>query len=100
MKNEAFNKANIHEAQNILLDIQYILCWQLHLPPFEELRKAIKVVEQENTKQFHLVDRWLFELLRGFYDTGCLRGVPEEERNSLFTKIEKEQNLLKEVSTQ
>jgi len=64
----------------------------------EELRKSIQIVEYKNKRQFHLVDRWLFELVRMFYDAGYLRGVSEETCDFLLCKIERIQSLLKKAS--
>ncbi|QUB43455.1 hypothetical protein [Porphyromonas sp. oral taxon 275] len=95
MDSKISDKLNIQEALCLLLEVQEVLYAKLKLPPIEELRKSIQVVEHKNIKQFHLVDRWLFELVRTFYDTGYLRGVSEETCDSLISKIERTQDLLK-----
>ena len=104
MDSKTSDELNIQEALCILcilcilLEVQEVLYAKLKLPPLEELRKIIQVVEHKNIRQFHLVDRWSFELVRIFYDTGYLRGVSEEPCDSLFRKIERVQSLLKKTS--
>jgi len=98
MDSKTSDELNIQEALCILLEVQEVLYAKLKLPPLEELRKIIQVVEHKNIKQFHLVDRWFFELVRIFYDTDYLRGVSEETCDSLFRKIERVQSLLKKTS--
>lgn len=88
----------IQEALCLLLEVQDTLYTKLRLHPLEELRKSIQVVEYKNKRQFHLVNRWLFELVRMFYDAGYLRGVSEETCDILFCKIERIQSLLKKAS--
>ena len=88
----------IQEALCLLLEVQETLYTKLRLHPLEELRKIIQVVEYKNKRQFHLVDRWLFELVRMFYDAGYLRGVSEETCDFILCKIERIQSLLKKAS--
>ena len=99
MDSKTSNKL-IQEALCLLLEVQETLYTKLRLHPLEELRKSIQVVEYKNKRQFHLVDRWLFELVRMFYDAGYLRGVSEETCDFLLCKIERIQSLLKKASEQ
>lgn len=97
MDSKTSNKL-IQEALCLLLEVQETLYTKLRLHPLEELRKSIQIVEYKNKRQFHLVDRWLFELVRMFYDAGYLRGVSEETCDFLLCKIERIQSLLKKAS--
>ena len=52
MDSKTSDELNIQGALCILLEVQEVLYAKLKLPPLEELRKIIQVVEHKNIKQF------------------------------------------------
>lgn len=89
------NCSSLDDIRCILSEIQVILEKQPTLTPLDILSKMIRIIEHGDVNQLKRVEFWIFELVRGLYDTGFLRDFTDDECDTLFSKINSMQELLR-----
>lgn len=91
------NEVLIEELKKTLYELKNIFYNELHQNFFIDLEKSIKIVEQKNIYQIHIVDNKMDNFVRLLHETGALRDIDKKIYDCIIENINQINYLLKKI---